>query len=394
LSTEGSKRTDRPIVFVYTAPLPGPAASSIQTMRMAASTAASARRVLVQGAIDPEMTHDEIRAYYGVPESTIELLASGSYGARGGLRTPTAVFALVRRFGWRWVAHSRTPSMALLTALLGIRTVFEVHSIPISPRQRRLLPLLTRAPGLKRVVVISEALRGTLLDAEPGFRRKELVVAHDGVDTAQFDSPLTKAEARAELGLPQDEVIVGYTGRLTAGKGVHVLLEAAKDAAFTVIVVGGNPGDLSDRRDEYEKQYGSERVRFLGYQPPALIPTYLRAFDVAVAPFTTESISRFTSGGRVVPYDISSVMSPLKMFEYMASGTPFVTSDMPVLREVIKPGKTATVVPPGDAQALRAAIEDLLAHPDEASAIAAAAKQAVRSHTWDARVEKLFGGIG
>ena len=95
----------------------------------------------------------------------------------------------------------------------------------------------------------------------------------------------------------------------------------------------------------------------------------------------------------MVRYDISSVMSPLKMFEYMASGTPFVMSDMPVLREVVEPGKTASVVPPGDAQALRTAIDDLLAHPDRVGEMAATAKRAVQFHTWDARVEKLFDGI-
>ena len=384
---------EQPVVFIHGTALPSKAANAVQTLQMAAAVATLGVPVHLACWLKPGWSEEDVFSYYGLPPTFSLVPGATSMLSRRGLRSIAMVAPLLRRFGRRWVCCTRIPSVAALVAWLGIPTVLELHSLTTHPRQQRLLPVLARAPGLRRVVVISQALRLLVEEQMPRLAHRSLTVAHDAVDPERFAVSCSQEEARRTLGLPLDTQIVGYTGRLSAGKGAHILLQAAKGTPFTTCIVGGDPSDPSDMLEQLKTEHALPETMFLGYQPPAKIPLFLRAFDVVVAPFTHEPISRFTVGGRVVPYDISGVMSPLKVFEYMASGTPMVVSDLPVLREVLTPGKTAVMVPPGDPDALRAGIDRLLQHPNEAAEMAETARQAVQDYTWEARARNIFGDL-
>jgi glycosyltransferase involved in cell wall biosynthesis len=85
-------------------------------------------------------------------------------------------------------------------------------------------------------------------------------------------------------------------------------------------------------------------------------------------------------------------MSPVKMFEYMAGGVPIVASDLPTIREVLN-GTNAAIVPPGDAPALARAISQLLADAPRAQALAARAREEVRTYSWQERAKKVLSFI-
>jgi glycosyltransferase involved in cell wall biosynthesis len=86
-------------------------------------------------------------------------------------------------------------------------------------------------------------------------------------------------------------------------------------------------------------------------------------------------------------------MSPLKIFEYMASGTPMVVSDLPVLREVLVPGETAIMVPPADPQALGQALDQLIQDTSRANGLSERARAAAYNYTWEARARNIFAGL-
>ncbi|MBA3887317.1 MAG: glycosyltransferase family 4 protein [Acidobacteria bacterium] len=173
--------------------------------------------------------------------------------------------------------------------------------------------------------------------------------------------------------------VVGYAGHLYAWKGVDVLLRAlARVPAARGLIVGGHgvEPDLGRLKAQAEELGIAERVTFTGLVEPEQVPAYLERSDVLALPNPESAIStHFTS--------------PLKLFEYMAAGRAIIASDLPAIREVLRHEVHALLVPPGDAEALGAAIERLLGDRVLAGRLAAAAQQTVVDYGWDRRAERL-----
>lgn len=173
--------------------------------------------------------------------------------------------------------------------------------------------------------------------------------------------------------------VVGYAGHLYAWKGVDVLLRAlARVPDARGLIVGGHGAepDLGRLKALCEELGIAGRVTFTGLVDPEEVPAYLTSADVLVLPNPASAIStHFTS--------------PLKLFEYMAAGRAIVASDLPAIREVLKDGGNALLVPPGDPEALAGAIAQLLGDPALAARLAAAAQVTVLDYGWDRRAERL-----
>jgi glycosyltransferase involved in cell wall biosynthesis len=91
-----------------------------------------------------------------------------------------------------------------------------------------------------------------------------------------------------------------------------------------------------------------------------------------------------SSGG-----DIARYLSPMKLFEYLACGRPILSSDLPVLREVLNP-KNAVLLPPDEIEAWVAAIRELRHNPAQCAAMAAQAQQDVQQYSWEARAARIL----
>jgi glycosyltransferase involved in cell wall biosynthesis len=86
--------------------------------------------------------------------------------------------------------------------------------------------------------------------------------------------------------------------------------------------------------------------------------------------------------------------SPMKMFEYMATGAPIITSDLPVLGEVLRHEHNALVAPADDVASWQHAIARLVADPALAGRLAQQAfADLVQGHTWDTRVRSIFAAL-
>jgi glycosyltransferase involved in cell wall biosynthesis len=120
----------------------------------------------------------------------------------------------------------------------------------------------------------------------------------------------------------------------------------------------------------------ADRIEFTGLIAPGAVPPLLASADILVLPNLPSSISsRFTS--------------PLKLFEYMAAGRAIVASDLPAIREVLRDGVNAVLVPPGDAEALAAALGRLAQDPALARRIALAAFDDAAQYSWARRAARL-----
>ena len=81
---------------------------------------------------------------------------------------------------------------------------------------------------------------------------------------------------------------------------------------------------------------------------------------------------------------------PIKMFEFMAAGLPFVCSDFPLWKSIAEGNGCGICVNPGDAAAVRAACTFLLTHPGEAQQMGKNGRKAVlEKYNWDNEGRKL-----
>ncbi len=279
------------------------------------------------------------------------------------------------------VVYTRDPLVALLLSLVKRHSsiAYEVHALASSRQGRALQSAALARAGSS--FTISERLREDLVAR--GARRAAVQVARDAIREARFANAPDRLVARRDVGWPADAFIVGYVGRLHAmgvGKGAETLLGAIAHVPTASLAVVGGPDDMADAlRDEWRRR-GPDDARFPppGHVAPPRVPGYLRALDVCAMPYPAE------------PY-FALHMSPLKLFEYMASGRPIVASDLPSIAEVLKDGDTALMFAAGNIDALAHAVQRLRDDEELRESLAMNAyAEVMQHHTWAKRAELIL----
>lgn len=209
-----------------------------------------------------------------------------------------------------------------------------------------------------------------------GFPGENIEVFPNGVDLADFDFKMSKEALRHELKLPQNAFIVGYGGRfITMGmeKGIPELIKATKlltkkHKNIKLVCVGG-PNDYVSK---YLKESNGQAI-ILGDVPRKEMYKYMKSFDICAMPFpNTEHFAHN--------------MSPLKTFEYMASGNPIIASNLPTIREILTDHKNALLVEPGSVQDLAKKLETLIINPREGKKLALNAySEVAKKYSWVSR---------
>src|SRR5512137_2728690 len=100
-----------------------------------------------------------------------------------------------------------------------------------------------------------------------------------------------------------------------------------------------------------------------------------------------ESVIAGSSGG-----NSSTYASPMKMFEYMASKRAIVSSDLPVIREVLNPSN-AMLCAPEDIESWSYALGTLISDQDKRDALANQAWQDIQKYTWLERARNALDGF-
>jgi glycosyltransferase involved in cell wall biosynthesis len=180
---------------------------------------------------------------------------------------------------------------------------------------------------------------------------------------------------------------VGYVGHLYQGRGIDLLIELARRCPWLHMhIVGGEPEDVLHWK---EASRDLHNVTLHGYVKPAETVDYRRMCDVLAAPY--QQVVK-VAGNQV---DTSKWMSPLKIFEYMATGKAIVCSDLPVLREVLTDGENALLCKADDVDAWCAAMERLRGDVDLRLLLGERAyRDYVENYTWEQRAARLLSVFG
>jgi len=222
-----------------------------------------------------------------------------------------------------WVAalaHRRRPFPLLFTA----------HNL-IEPTASARLAVSFISRRCTQILAVSEAVAGSL--AACGVARPKITVVPNGVAAAFFRAGASRTEARAGFSLPETAFVVAAAARFSSEKGMDILLQAARQRkAMTFLIAGDGPQFAALSRDL------PPNVKLLGRIDD--VRPLLSAADVFAVPSRREG-------------------QGIAALEAMAAGVPVIASRVGGLAEMLTDGETALLVPPGDPEALAAALSRL-----------------------------------
>jgi len=198
-------------------------------------------------------------------------------------------------------------------------------------------------------------------------------VVHSGINLDRFSNlSIDSAVMKKKLGIPEGNLVVGTTGRLTHVKGHRYLIEAAgrivkarPDATFVFL----GDGELSDELKNMAFRLGiEENVKFPGWRPD--VAEVMSVFDIFALPSLNEGM------GRV-------------LVEAMVLGKPIVASDIGGIPDLVLDGENGYLVPVGDVETLAARIRELLDDSVKREEMGECGEKIAVDYSANAMVEKI-----
>lgn len=302
-------------------------------------------------------------------------------------RYDLALSGINRAAGWQAnLIYTWMPQAAVYGQVRGLPVVLEVHDRPTGKLGPWLLQRTVKMRGRKRLAVITRALVRVLKEEfDLPIPPENVVIAPDGVDLERYDNLPDAPSSRAMIGLPPEQLTAVYTGHLYAGRGVELLLGLAQ--AFPQVhflLVGGNPQSVENCRKQAALAELTN-LTFTGFVENQRLALYQAAGDILLMPYGRMIAG--SSGGNT-----ADICSPMKMFEYMAAGRAILSSDLPVLREVLNETNAAFCAA-DELSSWKTGLQALLNDPARRQAIGMQAKIDAQGYSWKSRAEATLANL-
>ncbi len=363
------------IACITTSVVPSKTANSIQAMKVVQALNDIGHDVQLWVPEFKKSNWDEIAEIYGL-SSQFDI-------------TWTRFLSISKQYDFCWKAIAAAVhwgAEAIYTWALQAAVFAEIRSLPVVMEFHD-FPMGRIGPELFKIYVFSNQKKLTLctthalaegIEERYGFKfnPSELQIAPNGTETQRYANLPSPSEARNKLGLPQG-LTVGYTGHFYAGRGMELLTEIARQMPEVKFLwVGGRPEDIAPWQKQLQNQ-SVHNVTITGFIPNSQLPLYQAAADILVMPY--EKKISGSSGG-----DISKVINPMKMFDYMAAGRPIIASEIPVFHEVLHED-FAIFCEPSSTKAWVEAVHDLIQDSNSRENMGNLARQEAEKYTWKNR---------
>lgn len=220
-----------------------------------------------------------------------------------------------------------------------------------SERRTRLFLEIERqiARVSSRLIVLTRAQRSDMTERLRIADARKFAIVPLGLDLAPFravDPGRDRAAARAELGLPADDRVVGIVGRLVPVKNHELMLDAfarlcarADGVSWRLLVVGGGDERAAALRARADRLGVGDRVRWLGWRSD--LPRLYPAMDVVALTSRDEG-------------------TPVALIEALAAGVPVAATAVGGVPEVLREGRLGELFERPEADAVAAGIERAL----------------------------------
>jgi len=331
------------LLYISPSIFPSKAANSTHVVLQVDALASLYDKVLVVGmaersAVEISKIPDNLRESYNVGLENVDFaLCRNLFGFAENLLI--ALFSVRFLF---FLKETKVITRNIYAAFLGLfliggSFIYETHNVENGFRSI-IQRILLRAKRVQ-VIVISNSLKKMLVEKYE-LKNNRITVCHDA---ARSNLPPIK-DPQIEIfdGVAKYINILGYFGSLYPGRGIDIIEGMAKRMPDSLFVVFGPPGQNLEFERRVNKVHSN--VRFYGFVSHKEIHRNMLECDFLLMPYQG-TVSIGTSGS-----DTSKWMSPMKMFEYMAAARPIISSDLPVLHEVLTDKVNALLVTPDNIQ--------------------------------------------
>lgn len=271
------------------------------------------------------------------------------------------------------IVHSRDWNFVKAAVQNGIPAIYEHHH----HENKQFEPEIVNHRLFQLAVTVADPVRESMIAG--GMPSDKVIQLHNGFNRSfTVRQPEAAAQWRQKL-LGHHHYLAVYSGGLNAFKGVDLLLDAAQHLPQVRFAFAGG----TDTQVQFYRQQAIDRelqnVTFLGYVLHNELASLLQAADVLLHPHRSGEEATFTS--------------PLKFFDYLASGTPIVATKIPPLRSFQAADIVAHWCAPDCPLALVNAIAHMLAVYPRRSEGYAHSMAFVQQFSWESRIQKILSYV-
>ncbi|HEY9880936.1 MAG TPA: glycosyltransferase family 4 protein [Leptolyngbyaceae cyanobacterium] len=269
------------------------------------------------------------------------------------------------------LVHTRDWNFAKAAIKCGVPVIYECHH----HEKKKYETDFVNHPLFQVAVTVVETVRENMISN--GIPREKTFRIHNGYNH-QFSVRHSSAasEWREKLLINKYEKLVVYAGALYPFKGIDVLLQAAKSLPTTKFALAGGPEEQLQKYKNELLEKKLVNVELLGFLPQQELASLLQAADALVHPHCLGEAATFTS--------------PLKLFDYMASGTPIVATKIPSLVEFYaSPAIAGWCEPDNPEKLIECLCSVLTTHPRKIEGYRESL-DFVEQFSWENRISKIL----
>jgi glycosyltransferase involved in cell wall biosynthesis len=269
------------------------------------------------------------------------------------------------------IVHTRDWNFVKAAIFNGIPAIYEHHH----HEEKQFEAQIVNHPLFQVAVTVADTVRATMIAS--GMPPEKVVTLHNGFNQLFLQRQPTAAQEWRQKLLADSQKLAVYAGALHPFKGVDLLIEVARTLPEVQFVfAGGDAAQVSAYQGLCQQV---PNAKFLGYVLHDQLASLLQAADVLVHPHCSGQAATFTS--------------PLKFFDYLSSGTPIVSTEIPPLMEFQAAGVVAGWCEPDHPVKLAEAIAHVLeSHPRKPEGYADSITF-VQRFSWENRIAKILDHV-
>lgn len=269
-----------------------------------------------------------------------------------------------------FIYYTRDVHFAYILSLITNQKIFLELHYPFINKKTLSYFFIKKIVTLKniRFVFISKSLKRIYQQKFKKFQ-KNFVIAHDASENFKSSEPKNK------------RIQVGYSGHLYKGRGIFLILELAKKLKNYDFNIAG--GEKETLKYFIDKSKTLKNVKFYGNIAHNKMNSFFSKNHILIAPYE----KKVTAGEGI---ETSRFMSPLKIFEYMSSKKPFISSNHKVLKEVLTHNYNALLCDPDNINQWIMSLKKLKSKSTRKRLSAQSYKDFEDKYSWDKRIEKIL----